>query len=439
MENFYLIDSKEGGPSLVYHTNGQKFYLHSIYNPQREAKTFVTARQKEIEAAKLIIIYGLGLGYHLCEIAKLIGPGQEVYVLETNQKILKYSRAVVNFTKFEEIGFNFLLTDNCQEISHSIYSLLGQYHYSDISFIVHRPSLKIMPGECSFLKELIEDWEIKRDSIQRFSRLMLDNFQSNLKLREKFNFLEISQKHQENFPVVMIASGPSLDRNKHLLEKFKGKALTIAVGSALKSLLLAGFIPDCIVITDPQPGVSRQIEGLERKIPLLCLLTISPEIISNYNGPIFAILQNGFGPAEELADKLGLPLVDTGGSVITTALDIVLRLGGNPVIFTGLDLAYTKGRVHARGTSHEDDLPNSRSRLVKDIRGGLVKTGKNLCIYKRWIEGKIRENPSLNFIDATEGGAFVAGTRVKKLRDVINQLEERKDLLNKVRGINQDK
>jgi len=38
-------------------------------------------------------------------------------------------------------------------------------------------------------------------------------------------------------------------------------------------------------------------------------------------------------------------LVDSGGSVATTILDIAIKMGGNPIILVGQDLAYVDGKI----------------------------------------------------------------------------------------------
>ena len=44
--------------------------LHSLYNPSREAHNAVFTQ--EVESKSAIVFYGMGLGYHLVEAAKLI-------------------------------------------------------------------------------------------------------------------------------------------------------------------------------------------------------------------------------------------------------------------------------------------------------------------------------------------------------------------------------
>ena len=121
-----------------------------------------------------------------------------------------------------------------------------------------------------------------------------------------------------------------------------------------------GIRPDAIIITDPQPHMYKQIEGLDTEnIPLILLSTASASVINAYKGDLYVAYQKGYQPAEEMAESLNAETFETGGSVTTTALDIALKFGAENIIFVGVDLAYTDGSSHAKGvgrkiTSRED-------------------------------------------------------------------------------------
>lgn len=99
MSGFFLIDTREGTPSLGYLGEAGKIHLHSTYAPLREAAQFIAARKAEITKAKVILVYGIGLGYHLRELADCVTKDTLVYVLEMNPQILDY--AVENFSLSE--------------------------------------------------------------------------------------------------------------------------------------------------------------------------------------------------------------------------------------------------------------------------------------------------------------------------------------------------
>jgi len=129
--------------------------------------------------------------------------------------------------------------------------------------------------------------------------------------------------------------------------------------------------------------------------------------------------------------------VDSGGSVATTILDIAIKMGGNPIILVGQDLAYVDGKNHAQYGSHASiyspELKNMRR--VKGQNGEMLYTSLGLLSYKYWIENRIQKEKRI-FINATEGGAYIEGMKHIKLRDVISDyLKESFDFENKIKSI----
>ena len=61
--------------------------------------------------------------------------------------------------------------------------------------------------------------------------------------------------------------------------------------------------------------------------------------------------------------RIGLDrhLLRAWGSVLTTAFDLALQMGCDPIVFTGADLAFTDGRPYARGTTFEEEWRRARA------------------------------------------------------------------------------
>ena len=53
-----------------------------------------------------------------------------------------------------------------------------------------------------------------------------------------------------NIPAIIVAAGPSLNKNILELKRLKGRAFIIAVDTAIKPLLNAGIIPDMYAVVD---------------------------------------------------------------------------------------------------------------------------------------------------------------------------------------------
>jgi len=114
--------------------------------------------------------------------------------------------------------------------------------------------------------------------------------------------------------------------------------LIISAGSALRPLLMRNIKPDFFAIIDPQDITYNQIKGYENiGIPFIYLVTAASYTVSRYLGPKLVAYYGKYNNSSE-------HLVDSGGSVATTILDIAIKMGGNPIILVGQDLAYVDGK-----------------------------------------------------------------------------------------------
>lgn len=430
MSGFFLIDTREGNPSLGYLGDTGKIHLHSTYAPLREATQFIASRKEDIAKAKVILVYGLGLGYHLQELEKYRSSDAKVYVLEMNPQIVPYTERIFSFSEYQRRGFSFFVSDDLQQVHAFLSDVVRECDPDEFLLLVHQPSLKAIPEKCAEIKNILINWETQRESFDLNAGLMEGNFQENSQDLTSYYSLKPFLNRFIGLPMVIVSAGPSLSKNVHLLKELKGKALIIAVGRVARLLEKMDIRPDCLVISDPHQVIWEQVENLEMDVPLFCFPTIFPRIVREYKGPKILLLQNGFQGSEDLAAKYAYPLLETGGSVATTAVSLALALGGNPIIFVGQDLAYSKHQrnlmVHAQGCGDEELSTEMRQFIwVPGNDGDLVPTVKNLFVFLKWMENTIHATPQVRFINATEGGAYIAGTQVQSLRQVLDLLEQR--------------
>lgn len=69
-------------------------------------------------------------------------------------------------------------------------------------------------------------------------------------LIDKFNEL-----NKNGGTAIIVSAGPSLDKNVEDLKKAEGKAMIIAVDTALKTVLRAGVRPDLTICVDPRKEI----------------------------------------------------------------------------------------------------------------------------------------------------------------------------------------
>jgi hypothetical protein len=88
MDNIEVEFTKHGYPVPI--NNG--VYLHSIFDPQKEAKTFVDSQLERINKSDSILVLGLAFGYHIDAIFNYLNENEidkEVCVLEPSKDLIK--------------------------------------------------------------------------------------------------------------------------------------------------------------------------------------------------------------------------------------------------------------------------------------------------------------------------------------------------------------
>ena len=126
----------------------------------------------------------------------------------------------------------------------------------------------------------------------------------------------------------------------------------------------------------------------------------------------YLILQKGYELAEQYGKQQGCHLYNTGGSVATTALDILLSMGCKEIVCMGMDMAYTDNKSHAEGTAFAREIKVEQKQLisVKGILGNILYAPKNLNIYRKWIENRVSDEKNVVLINVSDG-AYINGMK----------------------------
>ncbi len=407
----YRIEAASSGEFTVAALSDDVWrYLHSNGDPYEEGKVLA---QSWFDCEHYdYVVYGLGLGYHIAGLLEM-DEAVRVKVLEPDPQMIQIAEQYGCLGAWMDSERLEIVADSEFKELTKIAERLDETW----RFVVHYPSLNQITQE--HYRTQLEQYFIEYSSAQTQLPRLNGNFVRN----QQYFGQEVSML-RERFAgktVYIIAAGPSLDHNMMELKRVQGDAIILATGTVLKKLLKAGITPDYVIVIDGGASTYGQTEDLtEKSVPLLYLPTVYHRILAEYPGECYLICQRGYQKSEQYAREQGYPLYESGGSVATTAVDISIRLGCRRVVFVGLDLAYTGQRDHAADTAYAREVKRGNMR-VEDIDGNQVETAKNLDIYRRWIENRIsREDAKqVEFMDATEGGARIQGTRVMKLSEVI--------------------
>lgn len=410
---------------------GKRWYLHSNGSPAMEG--FQLAEEWLDEKAEEYSIFGIGLGY----VVQALFQKSEYFkitVYESNASVLRLAMTVTDFSelllsKRFELQY-FPLEEQLQK---QLFTVLEEKSKTDGEFtrnsefwerkkklILFEPEVRAIESES--VQKWMEDYFIQDSSIRNQQMLLNGNFRKNF-CRKDSSIVELLSEFQGK-DLYIIAAGPSLDKNFMALKELKKRkmqdCIILATGTVFQKLLTSGIRPDYVLVTDANRRVLFQIHGVEEEtVPMLYLSTAYFGFAETYQGKKYIVYQKGYPPAETYARQKEIPLVRTGGSVSTTALDLGLTLQCKRIIFLGLDLSYPDGYAHAKGTSRRTAAETEGMRMISDIYGKQVATSRSMDMYREWIEQRIESVRDIPILDATEGGARIRGMQVVTMQQLL--------------------
>lgn len=392
----HLEATNSGAFTMAGQDEKGMYYYHSNVDPEKEAKKF--AHYYYNVAGDSYVVWGVGLGYHIRELLR-IDTGIQIRVFENDLDCIYHCLQAVDMSwTFSQVT---LVYDP------DFQKMIGELERITENFIIHHPSLRHITDKR--IREQMEMFFIRDSGKRNVAVLFESNSRENFKNFD--GYVDELRPHLEGKDVVIVAAGPSLDKNVELLKNRKSNMVIVAVETVFRKLLGLGITPDYMIVADANERIYWHLQGLEEQsVPMLYLSTAYKGFSMNYQGPKYLICQNGYNRAEELAQKHHWNLYETGGSVSTTALDVCIRLDAKSIAFIGLDLAYTDNKAHATGTARLVASGVDEMEQVPAIGGGTVPASKLFIMYNKWIENRVKkQDVTMPIYDATEGGAVVTG------------------------------
>ena len=245
-------------------------------------------------------------------------------------------------------------------------------------------------------------------------------------------------------PAVVVAAGPTLDANLPDLIAGRERVLLIAVDTALRPLLAAGIHPDVVVAVDPSEANASHLVDLPEcpNTVLVAEGSLDPEAVRQFAGRTCFFRVADHHPWPWLRGHgLDRRQLRAWGSVLTTAFDLALTMGCDPIIFAGADLAFTGDRPYARGTTFEEEWRRAEAwgcsieeswaqRLAawpETFEGGangtLVRTAPHLRSFRDWLVTEAGKASGRTVVNATGAGILVGeGVRQSTLAHALQDL-----------------
>ncbi|MCR5701953.1 MAG: DUF115 domain-containing protein [Lachnospiraceae bacterium] len=418
-----LVETKENNKIIRIINNGEAQYLNSPYYPSKEVERFV-AQFNDITDYSIVVMYGFGDGNIARKMIASLGKNVLFFFYEPSLAIF---RCAANNYYIGDVLDNDrvkLYVNGINEycLEEELASVVNESNYNHVIFNTLPKYAQLFAEDYNQIKTrcdvIVSSVERNISTHKWASREEIENNIYNLKhLNACYCEEGLRDIFPTELPVVLIASGPSLEKNVDILARLKNKLLMIAVDTAMPFLMSKGIMPDIIVAVDPKISLSYFECFKDEEVILAYSSALNYKVLDMMKNACKIVVTSTNAYYDKLLQIAGHHMyeLNNGGSVATVAFALAQSWGYKKFVLVGQDLAIKDKQRYAGEDNHEGML---ESITVDGYYGGKVETLPDLKCYLDWYEMMARTNPDFTIIDATEGGALIRGTVIQPLADI---------------------
>lgn len=450
-----IFACSNGLPNLKVMTKeGKDAFLHDPDDPEKEAAEVLDLVPENSSGACVLI--GMGLGYIIHSLLEQRRSIRHLAVFDLNMNAFKQALKVRDFTTILADKRLILSFDPDPDVAKILEpadkALLLENVYRLQQVRAFQTDITAYQELETSVFEFISGRNIAGNTDQRFGMRFIKNRLKMLPLLQYQGLLENLRDGFKGMPAVLVAGGPSLDKNIHVIKDMTQKAVILAVDSVLPVLHSHGIQPHFVSSIDPQAITFEKIADciIDEQTCLIASPHATPEVPRHFP------LENVFWtfshkPIEKWINQMAGGKTTTPGAMTVAHVNLTaaIMMGCDPIILTGQDLAYSGYRDHAEGVviSNPDAAKkaffekNPAAVMVTGIDGDKVPSTRAFIAMKNHFEAVIAANPGPRYINATEGGAHIFGTEVLPLKTVMDTCclnDNDTDTVCRTAGKNQD-
>ncbi|MBN2290209.1 MAG: motility associated factor glycosyltransferase family protein [Candidatus Glassbacteria bacterium] len=436
-----IIGTRAGVPSVrLKNAGGRPFTLHSTVDPLSEAERIVDSQYQA--GVNTCLVYGFGLGYHLEVLARRLPPNAWVLVVEPQITIFRLALSVRDLSHlFRNPRIFWAVGEDADQVPAHFGEVFRVISLEGFSIIAHNPSVRLCGEYFDLLDKLCRRWIVAvggnfLTNVQAVRNYLSNTLENIISVVEHPPVTKLFGRFHK-VPGLVVAAGPSLDRNLDLLRVMERSAVIICVDTSLGPLYRAGVRPHLVLAGDASEYNFKHLEGMgETGAALVAEPMTHPGIVSEFKGDKF-IMSFNEALMRRLSEFMGdFGVVKAWGSISTGAFDLARRLGCDPIVFVGQDLSFPGARYYAHGTYqeqrwlrdlshpatldevHRGRMVNENNQEAEDIFGRPVRTSKVLEAYRQYLDREISQTRA-RVINASEGGVGFQGVENMPLEEVL--------------------
>lgn len=424
---------------LIHGSNGEEILLHDAQNPEAELEIYYGLVPEACTG--VVVFVGMGLGYSPLAMIQSRPQIRRMAIIEPETGIFIQALHALELSELFTDKRLIVAVGNELDASAVMASMYKALILEGLYILNHLPSSRLNPQ----VYQAIYDEVYKQGNTlntggmttRAYGGKFIENRIRNMSAIHHQHLLEHLKDAFAGVPAIIVAGGPSLNKNIHLLSEAKGKAVIIGVDTVFPALVAHDVVPDFVTSIDMQEIVIEKIVGASAAATdtsLVCASWVCPSVTKNFPARQVYWMFAAKHMEGWLNDLLGGTLLTAGASTVAHLnFNTAFLLGCSPIIFVGQDLSYPEGQDHVISTvlTEKDGLKRLyEANEIQWIEGygdvGKVPTTRGWLSDKHHFEHLMAASSDREFINATEGGVRLAGTKELSLQEVLNHYCQQK-------------
>lgn len=378
-----FLDTKDG--NLTCKLNS--VFMHSAYSPLKEAERFAENIKAPFDP-EIIFIIEPCISY-CAKYIKDKFPKTKICAIRLSDLFVKYDKNFDQVFYLNQFSSSEILCDK-------LYNRFGENTLAYSLILSWDPSARV------FQDEVFDILKSYKSLIQKcHSILRTRSFFEKKWIQNTFNIISniknlVSFSKKGNSPVIVCASGPSLENAIPLIKR--SNFFVLAVSSAITPLLKNGITPDLCLSTDGGFWANKHLEILRKYPDIKLALAVEgncPKTILNKSHILPLTYSDGV--ESDIYKNTGIPSYEAlrCGTVSGTAMDFAKKITTGNIYFAGLDLHTAKGFQHLQPNALEKSPASTDCRISSKEKRlsslSFSNQAESLKIYEDWFKNSVTE------------------------------------------------
>ncbi len=422
---------------------------------ERDLKTAV----KPDRDGGYLIVLGLGLGLAIERLIEEL-PVRNLVIVEQFPEFVLHAMETADWTRWRDMleerggSMRLILAQDHYMAANQLYTHVRNHHFGLID-----GSYMLLHYQSSFTRGALDEIVSRLPVIAanpgffEDELVMMRNGFRNLR-HHRHKLLQDRRRLMLTTPVIVVASGPSVDNAIDFIRENREKAVVITCGTGLSALLGYGMKPDFHVDTENTPGPLEILTGLRERydlsgITLIACNTVDPGVPALFDERYLYFRDSV--TATQFFGRDHSPLFLAAPTVSNAAVRAMLALGFREIYLVGVDLgSRDQGRHHSQKSiyvadesfleTHPEHAAASKYTIARQgSLGGTVFANASFLYAAMYMTNLVRVFPGTtvyNLSDGTRIGGTIprlprtvtlkgdAAIKARDLQLVANTLEE---------------